>query len=112
MGSEDRWAYPADGEGPVNEVEVSAFSIDRYTVSNADFSSFVEATGYVTDAEEFGWSFVFAGPWVLDHATPGERAELLGEQPLLLRVIYRLVLKPRYQRLVRPLGSASEPARP
>ena len=57
-------------------------------------------------------SFVFAGPWVLDHATPGERAELLGEQPLLLRVIYRLVLKPRYQRLVRPLGSASEPARP
>ena len=61
MGSEDRWAYPADGEGPVNEVEVSAFSIERYAVSNADFSSFVEATGYVTDAEEFGWSFVFAG---------------------------------------------------
>jgi Hemerythrin HHE cation binding domain len=57
-------------------------------------------------------SFVFAGPWVLDHATPGERAELLGEQPLLLRVIYRLALKPRYQRLVRPLGVASQPARP
>ena len=57
-------------------------------------------------------SFVFAGPWVLDHATPGERAELLGEQPLLLRVIYRLALKPRYQRLVRPLGPASQPARP
>ena len=57
-------------------------------------------------------SFVFAGPWVLDHATPGERAELLGEQPLLLRVIYRLALRPRYQRLVRPLGPASQPARP
>jgi hypothetical protein len=57
-------------------------------------------------------SFVFAGPWVLDHATPGERAELLGEQPLLLRVIYRLALKPRYQRLVRPLGVASHLARP
>ena len=57
-------------------------------------------------------SFVFAGPWVLDHATPGERAELLGEQPLLLRVLYRLALKPRYQRLVRPLGVASQPARP
>jgi Hemerythrin HHE cation binding domain len=57
-------------------------------------------------------SFVFAGPWVLDHATPGERAELLGEQPLLLRVIYRLALRPRYQRLVRPLGPANQPARP
>jgi hemerythrin-like domain-containing protein len=57
-------------------------------------------------------SFVFAGPWVLDHATPGERAKLLGEQPLLLRVIYRLALRPRYQRLVRPLASASQPARP
>ena len=46
-------------------------------------------------------SFVFAGPWVLDHATSHERAELLGEQTLLLRVIYRLALQPRYQRLVR-----------
>ena len=49
---------------------------------------------------------------MLDHATPDERAELLGEQPLLLRVIYRLALRPRYQRLVRPLGPASQPARP
>jgi hemerythrin-like domain-containing protein len=57
-------------------------------------------------------SLVFAGPWVLDHATPEERAELLGEQPVLLRVLYRLALRPRYQRLVRPLGSASQPARP
>ncbi|HEX3212152.1 MAG TPA: hemerythrin domain-containing protein [Actinomycetota bacterium] len=57
-------------------------------------------------------SFVFAAPWVLDHATPGERARLLGEQPLLLRVIYRLALRPRYQRLVRPLGSDFHPARP
>jgi hemerythrin-like domain-containing protein len=57
-------------------------------------------------------SFVFAGPWVLDHASPGERAELLGEQPRLLRVLYRLALRPRYQRLVRPLDSASQPARP
>jgi formylglycine-generating enzyme len=61
MGSDDRWAYPDDGEGPVSEVEVSAFSIGAYAVSNGDFSSFVEKTGYVTDAEHFGWSFVFAG---------------------------------------------------
>ena len=61
MGSADRWAYPDDGEGPVTEVEVSAFSIGAYAVTNDDFSSFVEETGYITDAERFGWSFVFAG---------------------------------------------------
>jgi formylglycine-generating enzyme len=61
MGSVDRWAYPEDGEGPVKEVEVSGFSIGAYAVSNADFSRFVEETAYVTDAERFGWSFVFAG---------------------------------------------------
>ena len=48
-------------------------------------------------------SMVFAGPWVLDHATKEERAGLLGEQPLLLRLLYRLALRPRYERLVRPL---------
>jgi len=61
MGSADRWAYPDDGEGPVTEVEVSAFSIGAYAVTNDDFSSFVEETGYITDAERFGCSFVFAG---------------------------------------------------
>lgn len=61
LGSEDRWSYPEDGEGPVREVEVLPFSIDRCAVSNADFSRFVEATGHVTEAERFGWSFVFGG---------------------------------------------------
>jgi formylglycine-generating enzyme len=61
MGSEDRWAYPEDGEGPVKEVEISPFSIGACAVSNADFARFVEETGYLTDAERFGWSFVFGG---------------------------------------------------
>jgi formylglycine-generating enzyme len=61
IGSDDSWAYPDDGEGPVKEVEVSAFSIGAYAVSNADFLRFVEETGYVTDAEQYEWSFVFAG---------------------------------------------------
>jgi sulfatase modifying factor 1 len=60
MGSEDRFAYPEDGETP-REVEVSAFMIDRYAVSNAQFAEFAAATGYVTEAERFGWSFVFGG---------------------------------------------------
>jgi formylglycine-generating enzyme len=61
IGSEDRWAYPEDGEGPVREVSLDSFWIDRETVSNREFSSFIEATGYVSEAERFGWSFVFAG---------------------------------------------------
>jgi formylglycine-generating enzyme required for sulfatase activity len=61
MGSEDQWAYPEDGESPVREAEVSAFSIGAYAVSNAEFAVFIGQTGYVTDAERFGWSFVFAG---------------------------------------------------
>jgi formylglycine-generating enzyme len=61
MGDDSVWAYPGDGEGPVHEVALGAFRIDRYAVTNAAFAHFVEATGWVTDAERFGWSFVFAG---------------------------------------------------
>jgi formylglycine-generating enzyme required for sulfatase activity len=61
MGSDDRFAYPDDGEGPVREVETRAFWIDACAVSNADFAAFVGEKGYVTEAERFGWSFVFAG---------------------------------------------------
>jgi formylglycine-generating enzyme required for sulfatase activity len=61
MGSEDGFAYPDDGEGPVREVETSAFWIDAFAVSNADFAAFADATGYETEAERYGWSFVFGG---------------------------------------------------
>lgn len=57
-------------------------------------------------------AIVFAGPWVLDHASATERAELLAGQPRLLRLIYRLALRPRYERLARPLRGGPEPARP
>jgi formylglycine-generating enzyme required for sulfatase activity len=61
MGSEDPFAYPEDGEGPVREVELAAFLVDACAVSNAEFEAFVSETRYVTEAERFGWSFVFAG---------------------------------------------------
>jgi formylglycine-generating enzyme required for sulfatase activity len=61
MGSDDRLAYPADGEGPVRRIRVSSFWIDRRAVTNREFQRFVDETGYVTEAERFGWSFVFAG---------------------------------------------------
>lgn len=61
MGSEDAWAYPSDGEGPVREVEVAPFAISATAVTVDEFSAFVEATGHVSDAEAFGDSLVFAG---------------------------------------------------
>jgi formylglycine-generating enzyme required for sulfatase activity len=61
MGDESVWAYPGDGEGPVHEVALDAFGIDVHTVTNDQFARFIEATGHVTDAERYGWSFVFGG---------------------------------------------------
>jgi sulfatase modifying factor 1 len=61
MGSNDPASFFADGEGPVRSVHVSAFLIDRYCASNRQFARFVEATGHVTDAEVYGWSYVFSG---------------------------------------------------
>jgi formylglycine-generating enzyme len=36
------------------------FGIERYAVTNQRYARFVEATGYRTDAERLGWSYVFA----------------------------------------------------
>jgi len=59
MGSESADSFPADGEGPVREVTVDPFYMDRCPVTNEQFREFVDATGYRTEAERFGWSFVF-----------------------------------------------------
>jgi sulfatase modifying factor 1 len=61
MGDDSVWAYPGDGEAPIHDVELDAFRIDRFAVTNDAFAAFVDATGWQTDAERFGWSFVFAG---------------------------------------------------
>src|SRR6056297_2209699 len=60
MGTDDEEGFPADGEGPVRPVRLDPFAIDRHPVTNVQFAEFVDATGYVTEAERFGWSFVFA----------------------------------------------------
>ena len=61
MGSTDPRGDPGDGERPVHHVELAAFAIDAVAVSNERFAAFAGATGHRTDAERFGWSFVFAG---------------------------------------------------
>ncbi|MEM7117189.1 MAG: formylglycine-generating enzyme family protein [Chloroflexota bacterium] len=42
--------YP--DEGPIHNVTVSGFWMDKYPVTNKQFNDFVEATGYVTFAEK------------------------------------------------------------
>jgi formylglycine-generating enzyme required for sulfatase activity len=61
MGDDSSWSYPADGEGPARLVQVPALTLDATAVSNERFAVFADTTGYVTDAERHGWSFVFAG---------------------------------------------------
>jgi formylglycine-generating enzyme required for sulfatase activity len=66
MGAETDEGFPADGEGPVREVRLDPFYIDIYPVSNREFRKFAEETKYRTEAEQFGWSFVFHNQLPLD----------------------------------------------
>lgn len=59
MGTDDEEGFSADGEGPVREVILDPFYIDKQAVTNRQFARFVKSTGYTTEAERFGWSFVF-----------------------------------------------------
>ncbi|MGB6199666.1 MAG: formylglycine-generating enzyme family protein [Candidatus Acidiferrales bacterium] len=59
MGTDYSGGFPQDGEGPVRAVTLSPFEIDVFPVTNRDFASFVAETAYRTEAEQFGWSFVF-----------------------------------------------------
>lgn len=49
-------------EGPPHRVEVGHFWIEVHEVTNHQFLAFVEATGFVTDAEEIGNAVVFSPP--------------------------------------------------
>lgn len=75
MGDAHGDGFRADGEQPVHLVEVSPFTIDATSVTVADFAEFADATGYVTEAEKFGFSGVFHA--VL-HADPGD---VVGRPP-------------------------------
>jgi len=58
MGTNNALAYPADGEGPKRTIDLDEFWIDKCAVTNQNFAEFVESTGYMTEAEILGWSFV------------------------------------------------------
>ncbi len=73
MGTETDQGFPADGEGPVRQVHVDPFYVDTFPVTVETFDEFVTATGYVTEAERYGWSFVF------HTQLPPERYQSLAE---------------------------------
>ncbi|HYW34972.1 MAG TPA: formylglycine-generating enzyme family protein, partial [Balneolaceae bacterium] len=59
MGTDSGNGFEDDGEGPVRRVKVDPFLIDQTTVTNRQFARFAGETDYRTEAEKFGWSFVF-----------------------------------------------------
>lgn len=75
MGDARGVGYPADGETPVHEVRLDAFEIDATSVTNTQFARFVDATGYRTEAEVFGYSAVFH----LARTAPDD--DVLGQPP-------------------------------
>ena len=75
MGDRTGDGRAADGERPLHEVGLTAFEIDVHTVTNSDFARFVDATGYRTESEVFGYSAVF------HLAFAGDDSEILGRPP-------------------------------
>lgn len=69
MGNDRDYGFAPDGEEPVHPVTLAPFWLDATAVTNEQFNAFVNATGYKTESERLGWSFVFYG-----HLTPAQRA--------------------------------------
>lgn len=74
-------------EGPPRKVFVSPFRLQAHEVTNSQFAAFVEATGYVTDAERNGGSArfgksktpkVFLSWWSFDAGTTWRTPEGAG----------------------------------
>ena len=74
MGTGGPNVYAADGEGPARLVTLTGFYISRHAVDNAHaganrensagsggIARFCRESGYRTDAERLGWSFVLQG---------------------------------------------------
>ncbi|MDO8540881.1 MAG: formylglycine-generating enzyme family protein [Opitutaceae bacterium] len=78
MGTDGDYGFPADGEGPAHAVVLAPFHIDATCVTNEQFNAFANATGYKTDSERFGWSFVFHGQLSAAQRKKYARATVLG----------------------------------
>uniref|UniRef100_A0A3Q3K2Q2 Sulfatase-modifying factor enzyme-like domain-containing protein n=1 Tax=Monopterus albus TaxID=43700 RepID=A0A3Q3K2Q2_MONAL len=72
------------GEGPQRPVHVDSFYMDIQEVTNRQFQNFVNATGYVTEAEKFGDSFVFEG--ILSETVKNQITQAVAAAPWWLPV--------------------------
>lgn len=59
IGSNKKNGFEYDFEGPKVTVKIDSFYIDETQVTNEEFKKFVDETGYITEAERMGWSYVF-----------------------------------------------------
>ncbi|QYM80461.1 formylglycine-generating enzyme family protein [Horticoccus luteus] len=80
MGNERNYGFAADGEGPVHRVRLDPFYLDATTVTNEQFNAFANATRYKTEAEQFGWSFVFYGHLSTSQQQAAARAVVQGTE--------------------------------
>ena len=80
MGTDSDYGYPSDGEGPAHRVRLAPFLIDTGCVTNEAFNSFVNATSYKTEAERFGWSFVFYGQLSTAQQAEAVRQRVVGSE--------------------------------
>ena len=80
----DEAVLPQDGEGPARRVQIGDFFIHKYEVSNREFAAFTEDTGYVTEAEKFGNSFVLE--MLLSEAVKSEITQAVMNAPWWLPV--------------------------
>jgi len=80
----DKPIIPADGESPSRKVSLDSFWLDVFEVSNAEFEVFVNNTGFVSEAEKFGNSFVFDN--VLSDVVRSETTQMVQAVPWWLLV--------------------------
>ncbi|KAL2087006.1 hypothetical protein ACEWY4_018065 [Coilia grayii] len=73
-----------DGESPMKTVTVKPFKLDKYPVTNSDFRKFVKDQKYKTEAETFGWSFVFQD--FVSEETKGKVTQKIESAPWWLPV--------------------------
>ena len=75
MGADDA---PFPHEAPAHRVQIGSFWLDRDEVTNDAFARFVAATGFVSEAERWGWSIVFdprKQEWVQVHGADWRHPE-------------------------------------
>lgn len=76
MGTDHNF-IPIDEESPARQHTIKPFRMMPTAVTNAMFKAFVDDTGYKTDAQRFGWSFVFVHQ--LDNDTQQAQATVGAE---------------------------------